>query len=718
MATDQALEPLADFDEPATGPRAPAGHDSGASLPGVEGRGIDPDPRLVVETRRELRHLVREIGELARSDVAPADFYREFLPRAVGGLGGVAGAVWSLAGGAPRLEHQVRLVEQGFPSDPNRLAWHTKLLTRVAAGGQPRSIPPQDGDPLASVTAEEWGNASAFLLLVAPLCVDGQVLALVEVFQRPGAGPTTQRGYLRFLTQLSELACGYLQSRQLQRYGSQQAIWNRWQAFVRAIHGGLDLKRTCHALAHESRELLACDRVAVLAAHGRHCRLAVVSGQATIDPRSSTVRALERLAAAVIAAGEPLWHTDGDDTRDLAPQVEQALQSYLDLAPAKCLGVLPLAARPVDEPTLPAGRRTAKRPAPVGALIVERLTEAGDRTALADNAALAAEHGAVALENSLAHEGLFLLPLWRWLGGATKLLRGRTLPKTLAVAAIVAAAAVALAVVPADFELEARGTLLPVERRDVFAGVDGDITLVKVAHGAQVEAGQPLVELRNSELEMRGAALVGEQLAAQEQLHAVEEALLGERRLTEADRVRLHGERLQLGEKLAGLERQLALHRRQIADLEVRSPIAGQVITWNVEDLLIHRPVRRGDSLLSVAQPDGDWELELRMPEDRMGHVGRAWNERGTELPVEFVLATEPGRTLHGTVKEIEYSAEVRGEEGSTVLVRVTIDRGDLADPRYGAEVTARVHCGRRALGYVWLHDVLAFVQKRILFRL
>ncbi len=39
------------------------------------------------------------------------------------------------------------------------------------------------------------------------------------------------------------------------------------------------------------------------------------------------------------------------------------------------------------------------------------------------------------------------------------------------------------------------------------------------------------------------------------------------------------------------------------------------------------------------------------------------------------------------------------------------------ADLRPGATVTAKVYCGRRSLGYVWFHDLLAFVQSRILFR-
>ena len=84
---------------------------------------------------------------------------------------------------------------------------------------------------------------------------------------------------------------------------------------------------------------------------------------------------------------------------------------------------------------------------------------------------------------------------------------------------------------------------------------------------------------------------------------------------------------------------------------------------------------------------------------------------------VSYILATEPGKTRYGTVKEIHRSAEVRGDEGSTVLIKVAINKEDLPQLRPGSTVTAKVYCGRRPLGYVLLHDVIAFIQTRILFK-
>lgn len=656
--------------------------------------------------------LLENLRAVAQADLQAADFYREFLGRVVTGLSAVAGAIWATRGHELRLEHQIGLGDTGVVGDAQRNTRHIQLLQDVMAAGEPRFAPSeQDADHVGSF--EGPPNSSGYPLLIAPLRRGGETVGLIEVFQRTECSAASARGYLRFLAKACDLADGTARAAPSSPHRTAGSIPSL-EAFSRAVHASLDLEATCHAVANETRRLLDCDRVCVAVTRGQRSTIRAISGLATIDSRSSTVRALEKLAAAVGAMGEPLWYADGDGTRELPPQVEEALEEYVDLSHVKFLGLLPLATEVPPDPA----RTSSPASTRVGVLIVERVSAIGDRRPAEARAASAAPHVALALANAAQYEGLFLLPLWRALGRAQALLFGKWRNKTLLGLGVAVVVLLILALVPADFALEARGVLLPVRRREVFARADGDITAVHVRHGEQVQASDLLVELRSTELETRGAALEGERLATREQLDAVEEALLGRRGLTETERVHLHGERHRLAQQLSALELQWTLHEQMLEELQIASPIAGEVVTWDVDDLLLERPVRRGDVLLSVVEPGGEWELELEMPEDRMGHIGRARHQQGPELPVDFVLATDPGKKLTGTVSDVEQSAEVRGEEGNTVLVRVEIDRGDLTEPRYGAEVVARVHCGQRSLGYVWFHDVWAFVQKRVLFRL
>ena len=158
--------------------------------------------------------------------------------------------------------------------------------------------------------------------------------------------------------------------------------------------------------------------------------------------------------------------------------------------------------------------------------------------------------------------------------------------------------------------------------------------------------------------------------------------------------------------------------------LQVKSPIDGRVVKWKVQEELQGRPVTRGQVMMEVADTSGPWELEVMMPESRMGYISQAWNESNAnrDLPVTFILATSPSKKLHGKVEEIHRSAEVRGEEGNTVLIRVSFDQDKLrevvSDPKIGAGATAKITCGRRSVAFVWLHDLLDFIRAKVLFRM
>ena len=93
---------------------------------------------------------------------------------------------------------------------------------------------------------------------------------------------------------------------------------------------------------------------------------------------------------------------------------------------------------------------------------------------------------------------------------------------------------------------------------------------------------------------------------------------------------------------------------------------------------------------------------------------------------VPFILRTEPGKEYTWLVEEMHLASEVHGEEGTSVLIKVRRNPDDDNDKneidkkkfRAGAEVSAKVYCGRRSIGYVWLHDPIEFIQSRILFKL
>lgn len=663
------------------------------------------DARLVDQARHEIRGLVHEIEELAkRDDLSVSEFCREFLARTVTALGAVGGVIWMRSNEGLRAEHQVGLSNEDLGDSPEERQRHSKLLQKVLTDSTPILSPP------FSTTSDEdsAGNPTGHLLVLAPLKNGAESIGVAEIFHRPQAGAVTQRGYLRFLLQMADLAGNFLKSHKLRQFSDQQAVWQQWSHYARTVHASLDPRKTAFAIANEGRRLLGCDRVSVLVRRGHALHVACVSGQELFDARAGLIKRMERLARTVSATGDELWYEG--ESGNLAPQVEQTLHEYADEAHCKTLAVLPL-----KSPS--PGKRNSSA-ASLGVLILEQFELRQTREQLAEKAAVVSEHGAAALHNALEHHNLWLLPMWKAVSRARWLVAARNLPKTALALGGLAALVVALAIVPADFNLEARGVLQPVERREVFASSDGVVMDVMARHGQVVAAGEVLAELKDADLDARLTALRGDYGGKQERLLAVRNILLGENKLNVSERTRLHGERKELEGALASIQEQLRIIEDKQRQLHVRSPMDGQVVTWNVFDLLIRRPVKRGDALMTVVDPHGEWELELRMPEERMGHLSWQMNRDERPLTVSYILATDPGVTRQGTIKEVHESAEVRGEDGNTVLVKVQIDKSGLSASRPGAEVTAKVNCGRRSIGYVWFHDLIAFVQSKILFRL
>ncbi len=680
------------------------------------------DAADVERAKREIQGLVQEIAELSRTEVDQAEFYDALLNKVVAALAAPGGAVWTLADtGGLQLTYQINLRDTGLIENPIGQSQHGRLLRQVLQGTDGALISPHSGSgDAAENDPEAAANPTDFLLVLAPVYNDQGPQGVVEVFQRAGARIPTQRGYLRFLLQICEFAGDYLKGRRLRHLAEKQTLWEQLETFTRTAHEKLDVRETAYTIANEGRRLIGCDRVSVAVRHGGKCRIEAVSGQDTFDKRSNVTVLLGKLATAVAKTGEDCWYAG--DASDLAPQVEEALDAYVDESHTKSLAILPLV-EPGGEVELAPDETPGRPPQVIGALIVEQMVDTRAPEGFKQRVDVVRTHSASALTNALEYEGLFLMPVWRAIGKTTRWLFGPVLSKTVTISTIAVVALAAACLVPTDFTLKGDGNLRPVLRRNVFAMLDGEVRSIKVEDDSQVKKGQLLVVEESRELEKEIVATAGELQTTQQQIRTTtSQSIDDDNEVAQSDRNQQVAMLSQLQEKVRSLQKKLDLLNEQQDLLQIRSPIDGQVVEWRLQETLLGRPVTKGQVLMEVADPKGDWELEVRMPESRMGYISKAWKESGGKLKVDFILATHPGDPLEGYVETIEPSAEVRGEDGNTVLVKVGFDQAMLRktfpDPKIGAGVTAKIHCGRRSFAFVWLHDLIDFVRAKILFRL
>ena len=644
------------------------------------------------EAWQELEAAFDELSRLARSDVATEELHRRILERLVGLLAAIGGIVWVRRGRGLAVECQLNLA-QSLDNDTGELSRHQRLAEIAAEQGQPRLVPPAYRDA-------ELANASPWLAILCPVLVDGQAVAVVEIFQRPEARAAALDGYHRLVRAACEIAEEHYRALALRDTRAQHGELAEMIDYVERIHARLDLPSVASAIANEARRVVGCDRVTVLSCLGRRPRAISVSGVESFDRRSGIIQSLESLARMTMSASEPVWLPEESD--DLPPQVAEQVQLALDESHAKGMGIIPLlsAAGESDEP--------------IGMLAFERFAEVfepqhknrAERVARASGSALA---------NAIQYDRIPLRGFMQWLAAMLGIAPGQRWSPALAISLALAAVGLALALIPADFSVEARGELMPARRQHVFAPSDGIVVELSRTDGQAVKKGEPLARLHSPALDIEESELTGKQRTVQEELTSAETAALRSELEPTAgtSRGQLTARVLQLQEELKGLAAQLEIVRRQQAALAVNSPLDGMVITWDPERQLSGRPVKRGDSLLTVADTSGPWQLLLDLPDRSAGHVQAARQKRD-ELPVSFQLGTNPGAVGHGSVAFVSPATQLSAE--SQPVVRIVVDLKDASTSQFrpGATVVGRIHCGRRPLGYVWLHEIWESIRLRL----
>jgi multidrug efflux pump subunit AcrA (membrane-fusion protein) len=670
---------------------------------------------------QELEDVFARLGQLARSPNTPAQFYRTLLEESIRALSANGGAVWLRAtSGAFQIAAQINWPAAEFSRAEATRRAHEALLSETATGGQVAAIAPHA--PRAGVDS---GNPTGHMLLLAPVRSAAKLesehstastVAIIELLFDPDASPSTHRGYEQFLRAVCELAADYHtfdELRQLQQGDHQRELLLQ---LSRDVHRQLRLAETAYTVANEGRRVVDCDRLSVLVADGRRARLLSTSGVGRIERRSSAARLLEEIAHEVCRTDEPVYYADGGS--DAMPRIASTLERHAEESHARQIAAIPLrlpADPHLNQAENSASNRGRTHDRPRFVLVAEQF-DARNGHLCRDRLFDVGQTCVTALENALTMDRLPFGWLWRSLAAVKQQVNTHRL-RTAVLLGAAATAAAALIFVPADFAIEAVGTLEPVVRRDVFAPRSGLVDEILVQHGTNVAAGEPLVRLRDPQLDLELKRVHGELETAQRQIAAVRATRTNRavRDANPADVYRLSAEERELDQRLTNLRRELGLLTIEQDKLLVTSPIAGCVLTWEVAHRLMARPVERGEVLVTVADLADDWQLELEVPDDRIGHVLAARQEIKPDLPVRFRLSSDD-RELHtGRLAEIRQTADVATEPGSqpspTVCVKVELDPHELRDVarselRPGVSARAQIDCGQRSLGYVWLHDL------------
>ena len=654
-----------------------------------------------------VNRMAREVEVLAGSSIAPDQFLLQFLLRVVTAVGAPAGAIWQLQRGQLQLGCGVNLEAIGLTAQVADQPAHKKHLSDIAANVHTKAVSTDD-DPLL-VFPER------FLLIMAAVSSGGTCRAIIEIFQRPDVPEVARGGYVEFVEQMAGYASLYFDRSQKPAPAIDKGDSESLARFGLQLQRSLDVTAVATIAANEGRNLVECDRVSVLIQRGKRISVQAVSGQASVHPRANLVQSMVNLSREVIQSGVPVKYTGSMEL--LAPQLEERLADFVQESGARLVYVMPLRQSLPLETTPPENHRPQEPGRVFGCVVLEQFAQSEPTASLNERLDWFTAYVSASLDTARKHQSLFLLPLWQFFGQMTEWLQGRRLIKTLIALAMLGTLLAAFALVRIDHRIEGQGRLMPVVRRQVFVPLDGEVVDVVARSGQRVAKGDLLVRLRNNELRTE---LIETESQLQEKRKLVS-ALLAERdeaiRQQSNERTyRIEGDLARSRVELQGLALQLVVLKEREQLLNVTSPISGTVATFDVEQNLRQRPVRRGEILLEVMDDSGPWELELNVAERRMGHLLRARHDADSALPVDFLLVTSPEQTYHATLNQIATRSVISSEGQPVVSVRASLSDDEVVSRRVGAEVRAKLYCGRASIGYVMFGELIEFLQRALWF--
>jgi hypothetical protein len=456
-----------------------------------------------------------------------------------------------------------------------------------------------------------------------------------------------------------------------------------------------------------------------------------------VEKRSNLVQRMKALVDGVLRWGEKLVFTGVKDD-SLPPDVYAALDSYLEESSSKLLVVQPL--RDTRE-------EDSKKP-PRSAIVMESFEPEESQEQLIARMEIVGKHAAPALYNAVEHRRIPGRFLWMPLAAIQEGLGGKARAIVISILAALVLLACVFVIVPYPLKMDATGQFLPQVRRYVFSPAAAHVNRFEVEPGESVRENHNLILMRDLSLERDLIRLNKDIDAAQGLIAAIDAQTPSAK---PEDRVKLDSERAaQFATREAKVRERKAMIDRTNSDparpgfFWVKSPefppgleTAGDQAQWTTlsadfKENLTYREVKPSDPLLRLGYKEGNWEIELKIPQKHIGQVLAAFGgDESKELDVDILLRSEPTRVYKGKLARNKIAGEANpnrddnNESEPVVLAWVRIDGKDIpeesrvpADSRRvtGTEVHAKIRCGDHRLGYSLFYGVWEFIYEKIVF--
>jgi hypothetical protein len=286
----------------------------------------------------------------------------------------------------------------------------------------------------------------------------------------------------------------------------------------------------------------------------------------------------------------------------------------------------------------------------------------------------------------------------------------------------------AMIFLPVELMMNVDGVMHPQIRQNIYAQTSGTVDEIFIEEDAVVEEGAPLMKLRNVDLEVQINQTDNQLLTLKSQMDGLKYQLSAGSRGdgNQSDRGMDAAAQFQmLTKQMASQERLKKLLEKKKSMLDVDAPLEGSIITRDPQRLKDY-PVSPSQRLLTISKLDGPWELEIKIPQHKIGYIDDAIrvaqegaNDAGQPEPlkVTYIVTANPNVTLNGELVRISDRTfpDDQGVPHYRGVVRA-LDIENLEKLRPGAGVTASVYCGKRSLGFRCFYQVWDYVRTTLIF--
>jgi RND family efflux transporter MFP subunit len=236
--------------------------------------------------------------------------------------------------------------------------------------------------------------------------------------------------------------------------------------------------------------------------------------------------------------------------------------------------------------------------------------------------------------------------------------------------------------VPLDYRVSADATLQTTEKYLVVSPQDGYLGKITARPGDSVKKGAALAQLNDEDLRLERQKLASQ---VQQYRQAYDTALAN------SDRVDAAIADAQMDQASI----QLRLIDQQLGRTQLIAPMDGIIVSDDISQTQ-GAPVKQGDVLFEIAAAQG-FLVQLFVDERDIAAV-----QSGQEGQVKF--SSLPGDVFAVRVKSVTPISEVREGRNYFRVDAELIQELDVLRP--GMTGTGKLTAGRRALGWIWFHDL------------